>query len=70
MLYDRNLRELAMTVQLDSIYADPNEIADKAGAARLWRQLWILIAKMPDSEEQIEARLVKGQQLCVDWRGG
>lgn len=29
ILYDRNLRELAMTVQVDSIYAVPNEIEDK-----------------------------------------
>ena len=29
VLYDRNLRELAMTVQVDSIYAVPTEIEDK-----------------------------------------
>jgi len=29
ILYDRNMRELAMTVQVDSIYAVPNEIDDK-----------------------------------------
>ena len=34
ILYDRNLQELAMTVQVDSIYADPSEIDDKQGAAR------------------------------------
>jgi cell division protein FtsI (penicillin-binding protein 3) len=34
VLYDRNLRELAMTVLADSIYADPTEIADKPAAAR------------------------------------
>src|ERR1035441_298736 len=28
VLYDRNLRELAMTVQADSIYGVPTEIAD------------------------------------------
>jgi cell division protein FtsI (penicillin-binding protein 3) len=33
VLYDRNLRELAMTVQADSIYAVPTEIDDKAEAA-------------------------------------
>ena len=27
ILYDRNMRELAMTVLVDSIYADPSEIA-------------------------------------------
>ena len=34
VLYDRNLHELAMTVQVDSIYADPTEIDDKPAAAR------------------------------------
>ena len=34
VLYDRNLRELAMTVQADSFYADPSEINDKPAAAR------------------------------------
>ncbi len=29
VLYDRNLHELAMTVQVDSIYAVPTEIDDK-----------------------------------------
>ena len=33
VLYDRNLHELAMTVQADSIYADPSQIADKAAVA-------------------------------------
>ncbi|HUX27129.1 MAG TPA: hypothetical protein VMV39_00005, partial [Terracidiphilus sp.] len=35
VLYDRNLHELAMTVQVDSIYADPAEIDDKKAAARI-----------------------------------
>ena len=65
MLYDRNLRELAMTVQLDSIYADPNEIADKAGAAKT---LAAIVHTDPEdaqtSEEQIEARLVKGNSFA------
>ncbi len=34
VLYDRNMRELAMTVQVDSIYAVPSEIEDKAAFAR------------------------------------
>ncbi len=34
VLYDRNMRELAMTVQVDSIYAVPSEIEDKAAVAR------------------------------------
>src|ERR1700681_1760562 len=29
VLYDRNLHELAMTVQVDSVYAVPTEIDDK-----------------------------------------
>ena len=33
ILYDRNMRELAMTVLVDSIYADPTQIADKQAAA-------------------------------------
>jgi cell division protein FtsI (penicillin-binding protein 3) len=35
ILYDRNLHELAMTVLVDSIYADPSEIDDKQAAAHL-----------------------------------
>jgi len=36
VLYDRNLRELAMTVQVDSIFADPTELGDnKANAAEI-----------------------------------
>jgi cell division protein FtsI/penicillin-binding protein 2 len=34
ILFDRNMHELAMTVQVDSIYAVPTEIDDKAAAAR------------------------------------
>jgi len=34
VLYDRNMRELAMTVLVDSIYADPSQIDDKEAAAR------------------------------------
>jgi cell division protein FtsI (penicillin-binding protein 3) len=32
VLYDRNLRELAMTVQVDSIFADPTELGDNRAA--------------------------------------
>jgi cell division protein FtsI (penicillin-binding protein 3) len=35
VLYDRNMRELAMTVQVESIYAEPTEIDDKQAAARV-----------------------------------
>ncbi len=33
VLYDRNLHELAMTVAVQSVFAVPSEIADKAGTA-------------------------------------
>ena len=33
VLYDRNLRELAMTVLVDSIYAVPSELGDNRGSA-------------------------------------
>jgi cell division protein FtsI (penicillin-binding protein 3) len=33
VLYDRNLRELAMTVQADSIYVDPSELGENRAAA-------------------------------------
>ena len=39
ILYDRNLHELAMTVQADSIYAVPLEIEDKAGTAQKLAQV-------------------------------
>jgi cell division protein FtsI (penicillin-binding protein 3) len=36
VLYDRNLRELAMTVKVDSIFADPTELGEnKANAAEM-----------------------------------
>jgi cell division protein FtsI (penicillin-binding protein 3) len=65
MLYDRNLRELAMTVQADSIYADPSAIADKAGAAKA---LAAIVHTDGDdvqtSEEQIATRLGKGNNFA------
>jgi cell division protein FtsI (penicillin-binding protein 3) len=58
VLYDRNLRELAMTVQVDSIFAVPSEIADKQAAAHA---LAAIVHTDPDdaqtAEEQIAARL-------------
>ncbi len=58
VLYDRNLRELAMTVQVDSIFAVPSEIADKQAAAQA---LAAIVHTDPNdaqtSEEQIAARL-------------
>jgi len=39
VLYDRNLRELAMTVMADSIYAVPSEIQDKKAAVHALAQI-------------------------------
>ena len=39
VLYDRNLRELAMTVQADSIYAVPSEIPNKAATVHTLAQI-------------------------------
>src|SRR5579872_1520952 len=65
VLYDRNLHELAMTVQVDSIYADPSEIEDKAEAAR---QLAALVHNDPEdaqtSQEQILNRLKNGHNFA------
>ena len=61
VLFDRNQRELAMTVQVDSIFAVPGEIADKPAAAHL---LAPIVHTDPEdaqtSEEQIAARLQSG----------
>ncbi len=58
VLYDRNLRELAMTVQVGSIFAVPTEIANKQATAHA---LAAIVHTDPDdaqtSEEQIAARL-------------
>lgn len=39
VLYDRNLRELAMTVQADSIFAVPSEIEDKTATVHALAQI-------------------------------
>jgi cell division protein FtsI (penicillin-binding protein 3) len=54
VLYDRNLRELAMTVLADSIYADPSEIDDKQAAART---LAALVHTDPEDAQTTEDRL-------------
>ena len=65
ILYDRNLRELAMTVLVDSIYADPSQIADKQAAART---LTALVHTDPEdgltSEQQIAERLNDGHNFA------
>ncbi len=65
ILYDRNLRELAMTVLADSIYADPSEIADKPAAARTLAAL--VHTDSEDSlttDDQIAARLNSGHNFA------
>src|SRR4051794_21537375 len=65
ILFDRNLHELAMTVQADSIYADPSQIPDKAEAAR---QIAPLVHVDPEdaqtSEEQILNHLKAGRNFA------
>ncbi len=65
VLYDRNLRELAMTVQADSIYAVPTEIDDGKNAAHA---LAALVHTDPEdaqtTEQQIAARLDKGNSFA------
>jgi len=60
VLFDRNLHELAMTVQADSVYAVPTEIDDKKSAARLLAAaVHTDPADAPTTEEQIAGRLAK-----------
>jgi cell division protein FtsI (penicillin-binding protein 3) len=65
VLYDRNLRELAMTVQVDSVYADPAQIADKKAAAHI---LAAIVHTDPadarSSESEIAARLASGHNFA------
>ena len=65
ILYDRNLRELAMTVLVDSIYADPSQIADKQAAART---LALLVHIDPEdaftTQPEIAARLNAGRNFA------
>jgi cell division protein FtsI (penicillin-binding protein 3) len=65
VLYDRNLRELAMTVLADSVYADPSQISDKRAAART---LAALVHTDPEdaltTEDQIAARLNAGHNFA------
>jgi cell division protein FtsI (penicillin-binding protein 3) len=65
MLYDRNGRELAMTVQVDSIYADPSVIDDKQTAAHA---LADLVHTDPEdtqtTEDQILSRLTSGKNFA------
>jgi cell division protein FtsI (penicillin-binding protein 3) len=71
VLYDRNLHELAMTVQADSFYAVPSEIDDKQRAAWVQSTSHALTAAVhtdPDdaltSEAQIAERLSNGHSFA------
>ena len=65
VLYDRNLRELAMTELADSIYADPTEIADKRAAAHtLAAVVHTDPADQQTTEDQIAARLNAGRNFA------
>jgi len=70
VLYDRNLHELAMTVQVDSIYAVPSEIDDKDRQA-VAHALSAVVHTDPEdaqtNEEQIFTRLDKGNSFA--WVG-
>lgn len=60
ILYDRNLRELAMTVQVDSIYAVPSEIQNKKSVADSLASIVHVDAEdNATNEAQIAARLAK-----------
>jgi cell division protein FtsI (penicillin-binding protein 3) len=65
ILYDRNMRELAMTVQVDSVYADPSEIADAQSAART---LSSIVHTDPEDKltrvDQIAHRLEDGKSFA------
>jgi cell division protein FtsI (penicillin-binding protein 3) len=65
VLYDRNLRELAMTVQADSIYAVPSEIDNSAAAART---LAAIVHVDPEdnltTEKAIAERLAAGRSFA------
>ena len=65
ILYDRNLHELAMTVLVDSIYADPAEIDDKQAAART---LAAIVHLDPEDNRTTEAaiadRLANGHNFA------
>jgi len=65
ILYDRNMRELAMTVLVDSVYADPSQIEDKQAASRT---LASLVHNDPEdtltTQSEIAARLNAGRNFA------
>jgi cell division protein FtsI (penicillin-binding protein 3) len=65
ILYDRNLRELAMTVLVDSIYADPSEMGDKQAAAHTLASLTHVDPEdMSTAEKEILERLNAGHNFA------
>jgi cell division protein FtsI (penicillin-binding protein 3) len=65
ILYDRNMHELAMTVQVDSIYAVPSEIDDQKAAARTLAAIVHTDAEDKLSrEDQIAHRLDEGRNFA------
>lgn len=65
ILYDRNLQELAMTVQVESVYADPSEISNEQAAART---LSAIVHTDPNdrrtAQQAIAARLNQGKDFA------
>jgi cell division protein FtsI (penicillin-binding protein 3) len=65
ILYDRNMQELAMTVQVESVYAVPTEIDNQKNAARV---LAAIVHTDPEDkltrEDQIEHRLAEGRSFA------
>ena len=65
ILFDRNMRELAMTVQVDSVYAVPSEIGDAQAAART---LAPIVHSDPEDKitrvDQIAHRLEDGKSFA------
>jgi cell division protein FtsI (penicillin-binding protein 3) len=71
VLYDRNLHELAMTVQADSFYAVPSEIDDKQRAAWVQSTAHALAAEVHidrddtfTSEAEIAERMTNGRSFA------
>ena len=65
VLYDRNMRELAMTVEVDSIYAVPSEMDDKPAAARVLAAATHIDPEDPfTTEEEIAGRLDAGRNFA------
>jgi cell division protein FtsI (penicillin-binding protein 3) len=65
VLYDRNMHELAMTVQVDSIYAVPSEIDDQKAAARSLAAIVHIDAEDKlTREDQIAHRLEVGRNFA------